>query len=70
MDEAARVVGFERSCEIACIEHVGRRNCAIGVELVTFDTVEGVVLDEGGDVCDDVPVAHETIQINPTVDGA
>ena len=68
--EAARVVGFERSGEIACIEHVGRRNRAIGVELVTFDTIKGIVLDEGGDVCDDVPVTHETIQINPTVDGA
>ena len=68
--EAARVVGFERSGEIACVEDVGGRNRAIGVELVTFDTIKGVVLDEGGDVCDDVPVAHETIQINPTVDGA
>ena len=68
--EAARVVGFERSGEIACVEYVGRRNRAIGVELVTFDTIKGIVLDEGGDVCDDVPVAHETIQINPTVDGA
>ena len=70
MDEAARVVGFERSGKIALVEDVGRRNRAIGVELVTFDTVEGVVFDEGGDVCDDVPVAHETIQINPSVDGA
>jgi len=61
MDEAARVVGFERSGEIACIEHVGGRNCAIQVELVTFDTIKGIVLDEGGNMCDDVPVAHETI---------
>jgi len=68
--EAARVVGFERSGEIACIEHVSGRNRAIGVELVTFDTIKGVVLDEGGNMCDNVPVAHETIQINPTVDGA
>jgi len=70
MDEAARVVGFERSGEIALVEHVGRRNRAIGVELVTFDTIKGVVLDEGGNMCDDVPVAHEAIQINPPVDGA
>ena len=68
--EAARVVGFERSSEIACIEHVGGRNRAIGVELVAFDTIKSVVFDEGGDVCDDVPVAHETIQIHPSVDGA
>ena len=38
--------------------------------IVADDTVEGVVFDEGGDVCDDVPVTHETIQINPSVDGA
>ena len=70
VDEAARVVGFERSGEIACIEDVGRRNRAIGVELVTLDTIKGVVLDEGGNMCDDVPVAHEAIQIHPSVDGA
>jgi len=70
VDEAARVVGFERSGEIACIEDVGRRNRAIGVELVTFDTIESVVFDEGGNMCDDVPVTHETIQINPSIDGA
>ena len=70
VDEAARVVGFERSGEIACIEDVGRRNRAIGVELVTLDTIKGVVLDEGGNMCDDVPVAHEAIQINPSIDGA
>ena len=68
--EAARVVGFERSGEIACVEHVGGRNRAIGVELVTFDTIKGVVLDEGGNMCDDVPIAHETIQIHPSIDGA
>jgi len=70
VDEAAWVVGFERAGEIACVEDVGRRNRAIGVELVTFDTIKGVVFDEGGDVCDDVPVTHEAIQINPSVDGA
>ena len=70
MDEAAGVVGLERSSEIACVEHVGRGNRAIGVELVTFDTIKGVVLDEGGNMCDDVPVTHETIQINPSVNGA
>ena len=70
MDEAARVVGFERSGEIACIEDVGRRNRAIGVELVTLDAIKGIVLDEGGNMCDDVPVTHETIQINPSVNGA
>ena len=70
VDEAARVVGFERSGEITGVEHVGRRNRAIGVELVTFDTIEGVVFDEGGNMCDDVPVAHEAIQINPSVNGA
>ena len=68
--EAARVVGFERSGEIACIEHVGGGNRAIGVELVTLDTIKGIVFDEGGNVCDDVPIAHETIQINPSVNGA
>ena len=70
VDEAARVVGFERSGEIACVEHVGGRNRAIGVELVTFDTIKGIVLDEGGNMCDDVPVTHEAIQIHPSVDGA
>jgi len=65
MDEAARVVGFKRSGEIACVEDVGGRNCAIGVQLVTFDTIKGVVLDEGGNMCDDIPVTHKAIQINP-----
>ena len=60
MDEAARVVGFKRSGEITGVEHVGRRNRAIGVELVTFYTIKGIVLDEGGNMCDDVPVTHET----------
>jgi hypothetical protein len=70
MDEAARVVGFERSGEIACVENVGGRNRAIGVELVTFDTIKGIVFDESGNMCDDIPVTHEAIQINPSIDGA
>ena len=70
IDEATWVVSLEGPGEIALVKHVGGRNCAIGVELVTFDTIKGVVFDEGGDVCDDVPVAHETIQINPSVDSA
>jgi len=70
VNEAARVVGFEGSGEIALVEDVGGRNRAIRVELVTFDAIEGIVLDEGGNMCDDVPVAHETIQIHPSVDGA
>jgi len=61
MDEAARVVGFEGAGEIACVEDVGRRNRAIRVELVTFDTIKGIIFDEGGNMCDDVPVTHETI---------
>ena len=69
MDEAARVVGLEGSGEIACVENISRRNRAIGVELVTFDAIEGVVLDESGNMCDDIPVTHEAIQINPSVNG-
>ena len=61
------MVGLEGSGEIACIEHVGGRDRAIGIELVTFDTIEGVVLDEGGNMCDDIPVTHEAIQINPSI---
>ena len=67
MDEAARVVGFEGSGEIAGVENVSGRDRAIGVELVTFDTIEGVVLDESGNMCDDIPVTHEAIQINPSI---
>ena len=70
MDEAARVVGLEGSGEIACVEHVSGCNRAIGVELVTFDTIEGVVFDEGGNMCDDIPVTHEAIQINPSINRA
>ena len=69
MNEAARVVGLEGSGEIACVENVSGRNRAIGVELVTFDTIKGVVLDESGNVCDDIPVTHEAIQINPSING-
>ena len=67
MDEAARVVCLEGSGEIAGVENVSGRDRAIGVELVTFDTIEGVVFDEGGIMCDDIPVTHEAIQINPSV---
>ena len=67
MDEAARVVCLEGSGEIAGVEHVGGRDRAIGIELVTFDTIEGVVFDEGGNMCDDIPVTHEAIQINPSI---
>ena len=67
MDEAARVVGLEGSGEIACVEHVSGRDRAIRIELVTFDAIEGVVLDEGGNMCDDIPVTHEAIQINPSI---
>ena len=70
MNEAARVVGFERSGEIASVKNVSGRNRAIGIELVTFDTIEGVVLDEGGNMCDDIPVTHKAIQINPSINGA
>ena len=70
VDEAARVVGLEGACEIAGVEHVGGRNRAIGVELVTFDAIEGIVFDEGGNMCDDIPVTHEAIQINPSINGA
>ena len=70
IDEAAWVVGLEGSGEIALVENISRRNRAIGVELVTFDTIKGIVLDEGGNMCDDVPVTHEAIQINPSVDCA
>ena len=70
MDEAARVVGFEGSGEIAGVEHVSGRNRAIGIELVTFDAIEGVVFDESGNMCDDIPVTHEAIQINPSINRA
>ena len=70
MDEAARVVCLEGSSEIAGVENVSGRNRAIGVELVTFDTIEGVVLDESGNMCDDIPVTHEAIQINPSINRA
>ena len=70
MDEAARVVCLEGSSEIAGVENVSGRNRAIGVELVTFDTIEGVVFDEGGNMCDDIPVTHEAIQINPSINRA
>ena len=69
MDEAARVVGLEGSGEIACVEHVGGCNRAIGVELVTFDAIEGVVFDEGGNMCDDIPVTHEAVEVDAPVDG-
>ena len=70
IDEAAWVVDLEGSGESALVKRVGGRNRAIGVQFVTFDTIKGVVFDEGGNVCDDIPVAHETIQINPSVDCA
>ena len=69
MDEAARVVGLEGSGEIACVEHVGGRDRAIRVELVTLDTIEGVVFDEGGNMCDDIPVTHEAVEVDAPVDG-
>ena len=70
IDEAARVVCLERPGEIACVENVSCRNRAIGVQLVTFDTIKGVVFDEGGNMCDDMPVTHEALEIDAAVDGA
>ena len=68
MDEATRVVRFEGSCEIACAKNVGGRNRAISVEFVTFDTIEGVIFDEGGNMCDDIPVTHEAVEVDASVD--
>ena len=70
IDEAARVVSLERPCEIALVKNVSGRNRAIGVQLVTFDPIEGVVFDEGGNMCNDVPVTHEAVEVDASVDGA
>ena len=68
--EAARVVCLERPGEIALVENVSGRNRAIGVQLVTFDTIEGVVFDESGNMCDDMPVPHKAVEVDASVDGA
>ena len=70
MDEAARVVCLDGSGEIACVENVSGRDRAIGVELVTFDAIEGVVLDERGNMCDDIPVTHEAVEVYASINGA
>jgi len=50
VDEAGGVVGLERAVEAAVVEDIGGRDRAVRIQTVAFDAIEGLVLDEGGDV--------------------
>lgn len=70
VDEAARAIGFQGAVEAVLVEGVGGGDGAVLGEAVGFDAVVGFIFDEGGDVGDDIPVAHETFEVDWAVEGA